>query len=98
MIPLGILTPPPLHPSCATHLVRHPSTQALWKRSWPKPMLTCSVMLVVVGCIIAGIGDLAFDAWAYAYALSSVVIQALYLLLVEFQASVCVCVSSRSWI
>jgi solute carrier family 35 protein len=45
-------------------------------------------MLVVVGCIIAGIGDLAFDAWAYAFAFSSVITQALYLLLVEFQASI----------
>lgn len=40
-----------------------------------------------VGCIIAGIGDLAFDPWAYAFAFSSVISQALYLLLVEFQAS-----------
>jgi hypothetical protein len=47
-------------------------------------------MLVVVGCIIAGIGDLAFNAWAYAFAFSSVITQALYLLLVEFQASVSV--------
>jgi hypothetical protein len=44
-------------------------------------------MLVVIGCIIAGIGDLAFDAWAYAFAFSSVITQALYLLLVEFQAN-----------
>jgi len=61
--------------------------QSVWKRSWPKATLTCSVMLVVVGCIIAGIGDLAFDARAYAFAFSSVITQALYLLLVEFQAS-----------
>jgi solute carrier family 35 protein len=42
-------------------------------------------MLVVVGCVIAGVGDLAFDAGAYAFAFSSVIMQALYLLLVEFQ-------------
>jgi solute carrier family 35 protein len=42
-------------------------------------------MLVVVGCVIAGVGDLAFDAGAYAFAFSSVITQALYLLLVEFQ-------------
>lgn len=59
--------------------------KSVWKRSWPKATLTCSVMLVVVGCIIAGIGDLAFDARAYAFAFSSVITQALYLLLVEFQ-------------
>jgi solute carrier family 35 protein len=32
-------------------------------------------------------GDLAFDAWAYSFALASVVTQACYLLLVEFQVS-----------
>lgn len=42
-------------------------------------------MLVVVGCVIAGVGDLAFDAGAYIFAFSSVIMQALYLLLVEFQ-------------
>lgn len=59
--------------------------QAVWKKSWPKASLTCSVLLVVVGCVIAGVGDLAFDAGAYAFAFSSVITQALYLLLVEFQ-------------
>jgi hypothetical protein len=51
-----------------------------------------------IGCIIAGIGDLAFDPWAYAFAFSSVISQALYLLLVEFQVrEVVVCVG-RGWI
>lgn len=62
--------------------------QSLWKRSWPKASLISSVALVMLGCIIAGIGDLAFDARAYTYALSSVVTQACYLLLVEFQVRV----------
>jgi solute carrier family 35 protein len=44
-------------------------------------------MLVVVGCVIAGVGDLAFDAGAYIFAFSSVIMQALYLLLVEFQVN-----------
>lgn len=42
-------------------------------------------MLVVLGCIIAGVGDLAFDLWAYSYAFCSVITQSIYLLLVEEQ-------------
>lgn len=47
--------------------------------------MTASVSLVVVGCVIAGMGDLTFDPLAYTFAFGSVIMQALYLLLVEFQ-------------
>jgi solute carrier family 35 protein len=59
--------------------------KSVWKRKWPQPRITASVGLVVVGCLVAGIGDLTFDATAYAFAFGSVLVQALYLLLVEFQ-------------
>lgn len=41
--------------------------------------------MVVVGCVVAGAGDLSFDFWAYSYAFCSVLTQSVYLLLVEFQ-------------
>eukprot|EP00878_Enallax_costatus_P013594 GHUV01014213.1.p1 GENE.GHUV01014213.1~~GHUV01014213.1.p1 ORF type:complete len:425 (+),score=77.79 GHUV01014213.1:58-1332(+) len=63
-------------------------TKSVWKKKWPAPRLTASVMLVVLGCIIAGAGDLSFDMWAYSYAFCSVITQSIYLLLVEFQADV----------
>jgi solute carrier family 35 protein len=47
------------------------------------------VGLVVMGCLVAGIGDLTFHATAYAYAFGIVLVQALYLLLVEFQVRPC---------
>jgi len=40
---------------------------------------------VVVGCVVAGIGDLSFDGWGYMFAFASVVMQSVYLLLIEFQ-------------
>ena len=41
---------------------------------------------------MAGIGDLTFDLYGYAYALLSCLCQAAYLLVVEFQVGgVCVC-------
>ena len=44
-----------------------------------------SVLAVVAGCIVAGIGDLTFDPYGYLFALGSCTCQAAYLLLVEFQ-------------
>jgi solute carrier family 35 protein len=44
-----------------------------------------SVSLVVVGCVVAGIGDLSFDGWGYMFAFASVVMQSVYLLLIEFK-------------
>ena len=43
------------------------------------------MVLVVVGCVVAGLGDLTFDLRSYAYALISCLSQACYLLLVELQ-------------
>lgn len=59
--------------------------KSVWKRKWPHPRITASVGLVVVGCLVAGAGDLSFDGTAYLFAFGSVLVQALYLLLVEFQ-------------
>ncbi|MEW5300120.1 MAG: hypothetical protein WDW36_003074 [Sanguina aurantia] len=49
--------------------------------------ITMSVMMVVAGCLVAGVGDLSFDMVGYACAFASCAMQAAYLLLVEFQGS-----------
>eukprot|EP00878_Enallax_costatus_P030713 GHUV01033491.1.p1 GENE.GHUV01033491.1~~GHUV01033491.1.p1 ORF type:complete len:138 (+),score=5.56 GHUV01033491.1:2-415(+) len=60
-------------------------TKSVWERKLPASRLTASVLLVVVGCITASVGDLSFDIWANSYAFCSVLTQSVYLLLVEFQ-------------
>eukprot|EP00192_Tetraselmis_astigmatica_P013005 CAMPEP_0117661564 /NCGR_PEP_ID=MMETSP0804-20121206/7604_1 /TAXON_ID=1074897 /ORGANISM="Tetraselmis astigmatica, Strain CCMP880" /LENGTH=385 /DNA_ID=CAMNT_0005468439 /DNA_START=1318 /DNA_END=2475 /DNA_ORIENTATION=- len=57
--------------------------------TWTLPScgLTTSVVCVVAGCIVAGVGDLTFHAMGYMYALSSCLLQAIYLLLVEFRGT-----------
>ena len=62
--------------------------KVIMTKTWPAPGLAASVMCVVLGCIIAGAGDLTFDAEGYFYALSSSCLQAWYLLLVSQQLSV----------
>lgn len=62
-----------------------PPTQAALHRRWPRTQVCGSVLLVVSGCIVAGFGDLGFDAPGYMYALLSCITQAAYLLVVEFQ-------------
>ncbi|KXZ51117.1 hypothetical protein GPECTOR_14g98 [Gonium pectorale] len=59
--------------------------KAIIRRRWPRPEISASVFLVVAGCVVAGIGDLAFDLMGYLFALMSCTMQAAYLLLVEFQ-------------
>lgn len=50
----------------------------------PPPLqVTLSVLTVVAGCILAGLGDLSFDAIGYMMAMTSCALQAAYLLLVE---------------
>eukprot|EP00250_Pteridium_aquilinum_P010403 c19360_g2_i1 orf=470-1543(-) len=48
----------------------------------PKPVLL-SVASIVIGCIIAGLGDLSFDVVGYFLAFTSCVLQSTYLILVE---------------
>ena len=43
------------------------------------------MLLVVAGCVVAGVGDLSFDLLGYLFAFASCMTQAAYLLLVEFQ-------------
>lgn len=57
--------------------------KAIYTRSWPSRGTTYSVMFVVLGCVVAGLGDLTFHALGYMYALSSCCLQATYLLLVR---------------
>jgi solute carrier family 35 protein len=57
--------------------------KALLRGSWPARGVSVSVSLLVGGSLVAGAGDLAFDALGYAFALLSCTSQAAYLLLVE---------------
>ncbi|CAG9461052.1 unnamed protein product [Pedinophyceae sp. YPF-701] len=52
-------------------------------RKRPPLEIVSSVALIVSGCVVAGLGDLTFDLLGYIYALSSCVLQASYLLVVE---------------
>ena len=52
-------------------------------RKWPPWQVTGSVGTAVLGCLVASMGDLAFDARGYFFALMSCFTQASYLLLVE---------------
>lgn len=52
-------------------------------RNFPSRSLAASVACVVAGCIVAGIGDLTFDVSGYMCALTSCLLQALYLLMVR---------------
>ncbi|KAG7672886.1 hypothetical protein Ndes2526B_g08358 [Nannochloris sp. 'desiccata'] len=49
----------------------------------PSRGICFSVFIVVLGCFIAGYGDLAFDLRGYTFAFASCMLQAAYLLLVE---------------
>lgn len=49
----------------------------------PSAWTTMSVAMITVGCFVAGYGDLTFDLMAYSLGLTSVVSQAIYLLLVQ---------------
>ena len=53
----------------------------------PSRGVILSVAIVVMGCIIAGAGDLAFDIRGYCFALASCMLQVAYLLLVEFSGA-----------
>lgn len=59
------------------------AVKASLQRKAPPQDITASVVLVVAGCLIAGIGDFTFDLKGYACALMSCGLQTGYLLLVE---------------
>ena len=52
-------------------------------RKLPNPRVLTAVVMVVAGCVVAGFGDLSFDAAGYTIAFASAFFQATYLLLVE---------------
>lgn len=56
---------------------------AILKTGLPNRFTMCSVILLTVGCIIAGYGDLGFNLTAYICGIGSNFTQALYLLLVQ---------------
>lgn len=49
----------------------------------PSAWTSISVAMITLGCFVAGYGDLTFELRAYAFGLSSVVSQSIYLLLVQ---------------
>ncbi|GJP83515.1 hypothetical protein CLOP_g13659 [Closterium sp. NIES-67] len=55
-------------------------------KSKPPLQVTLSTSLITFGCLIAALGDFSFDFYAYALALTSVLCQTFYLLLVEKSA------------
>mmetsp|Transcript_12864 Transcript_12864/g.27782 ORF Transcript_12864/g.27782 Transcript_12864/m.27782 type:complete len:379 (+) Transcript_12864:240-1376(+) len=61
--------------------------KAVVTRRMPATQITASVLLVVLGCIVAGVGDLTFELYGYVFAFLSCLAQAAYLLLVEFQGA-----------
>ncbi|KAG2438204.1 hypothetical protein HXX76_005808 [Chlamydomonas incerta] len=61
------------------------TVKSIIRKRWPRLEISLSVLLVVAGCVVAGIGDLSFDLLGYLFALMSCTMQAAYLLLVEFQ-------------
>ncbi|PNW70042.1 hypothetical protein CHLRE_17g703250v5 [Chlamydomonas reinhardtii] len=61
------------------------TVKSIIRKRWPRLEISLSVLLVVAGCVVAGIGDLSFDMLGYLFALLSCTMQAAYLLLVEFQ-------------
>ena len=61
---------------CAPPLL---SSQSILNRRLPRPALAAAVLLIVMGCVVAGAGDLAFDPYGYAVALTCAVLQVRYL-------------------
>lgn len=53
------------------------------KKPVPSPMIISSVLIITVGCLIAGMSDPTFNAYAYMMGGMSVVLQGLYLTLVQ---------------
>lgn len=58
-------------------------TGACTGKARPTTQVSLSVLTITIGCIIAALGDFSFDFYAYALALTSVLFQTAYLLLVE---------------
>ena len=50
---------------------------------FPKREVALSVGTTVLGCIVAGIGDISFDLYGYAFAFTSCLLQAAYLITVQ---------------
>lgn len=63
------------------------SAKVCMSKKLPHPLILFSVFMVVLGCIVAGAGDLSFDAAGYAFAFMSCSTQAAYLVLVEYTGS-----------
>ena len=59
------------------------ATKTVMTRKSPPTQVTASVLVTVAGCLVAGLGDLAFDPLGYVYAGASVLLQSSYLVLVE---------------
>ncbi|ESN92315.1 hypothetical protein HELRODRAFT_122800, partial [Helobdella robusta] len=60
---------------------------AILNKPLPQVSVCLSVGMITGGCIVAGYGDLTFEPWSYLCGFSSVLSQAIYLLLVQKHAS-----------
>ncbi|XP_018020799.1 UDP-galactose/UDP-glucose transporter 7, partial [Hyalella azteca] len=69
-----------------TPLVNLLLSVVLLKKGVPSCLLTSSILLITAGCIIAAVGDLAYDAYAYTLGMMSVLAQGLYQSLVQYHA------------
>lgn len=57
--------------------------QSYMTRKLPEWNISGSVVCVVAGCVVASLGDFTFEPTGYIFALTSVMLQCFYLLLVE---------------
>lgn len=58
------------------------------KKPYPSSLLSLSIGLITVGCLVAGLGDLQFEAFAYSMAVMAVFAQAGYLTLIQLNSEV----------
>ncbi|GAX76987.1 hypothetical protein CEUSTIGMA_g4434.t1 [Chlamydomonas eustigma] len=66
-------------------------------RQLPPWRVSMAVLMVVLGCVLAGAGDLEFDLMGYLYSLTSCVTQAAYFVLVEIQGAKGISATEMLW-
>lgn len=58
------------------------------KKPYPSTLLSLSIGIITVGCLVAGLGDLQFSSFAYSMAVMAVFAQAGYLTLIQLNSEV----------
>lgn len=59
------------------------ATKGVVEQRWPDTQITSAVVLIVSGCVVAGVGDLTFDSLGYIAAIVCAMLQAVYILMAE---------------